>query len=97
MRIRIEIQDTPIQSIRAEWTQGDTDYVAEVPLSWGFKFAGYKPTDSIIMQPSTRRAVLRHCKKHAALFASAILREFPGHVTSLTCCPYAPIPEIFGA
>ena len=97
MRIRIEIQDTPIQYIRAEWAQGDTDHVAEIPLSWAFRWSGYTPTDSTIMQPRTRRAVLRHCKKHALLFVSAINREFPEYVASITCSSDATIPEIFGA
>lgn len=91
----IRIQDTPIKTVRFEWREIDTDYCAELPISWILQTLGSTPvTDASIAGAIKSRVFRKTIGCYASDLVAKAKTELPEQIASLTCSDH-PIPEIF--
>ena len=91
----IRIQDTHIKTVRFEWREGDTDYVAELPIAWILQTFGSTPvTDAKVNGAINSRVFRGALVRYASDLVAKAKTDFPEQIASLTCSDL-PIPEIF--
>ena len=91
----IKIQNTHIKTVRFEWHEGDTDYVAELPISWILQTFGSTPVTDAKVNGALYSCVFRGALvKYATALVAKAKTDFPEQIASLTCSDQ-PIPEIF--
>ena len=91
----IRIQNTHIKTVRFEWREEDTDYVAELPISWILQTFGSTPvTDAKVNGAYKTKLFYAAVKKYAFDLIEKAHQDFPEQIASLTCSDQ-PIPKEF--
>ena len=82
----IKVQDTPIKSVRIEWREGNTDYSADLPISWILQTFGHpRVTDAKVNDAYKTKLFYAAVKKYAFDLIEKAHQDFPEQIASLTC------------
>lgn len=91
----IRIQNTHIKTVRFEWCEEDTDFVAELPISWILQTLGLTLVTDAAVNGAIKSHVFRGALvKYATALVAKAKTDFPEQIASLTCSDQ-PIPKEF--
>ena len=92
---KVQIQDTPIASIRLEWWEDNTYHAADVPTAWALRlYTSFPVTDSDVSNKKLLHALVSDIFAYFTEWIVSIRLNFPEHIATLEVSDNT-IPAIF--
>ena len=93
---KVTVEDYPIPQIRAEWWEGETWHVVELPLAWLLKQYGGPVTDKTVNSRAMQGTVIFAIRRNPDEFVHKIREddEWSARIASLKCSDNV-LPECF--